>query len=147
MKSNLAQEQQSYQGEVVQFPKQERQAMSEKFLQGYVQSSQLYRKEVYPFLSDAARHVYFELESRIHGFQKESDFVSYSQLQGGSLLGSKKVSTATIRKGLKELIDLKVISIISENSRKGNEYRINEVSLVEHFKNQSTTLETKAPAL
>jgi hypothetical protein len=37
-----------------------------------------------------------------------------------------------------------VISIVSENSRKGNEYQINEVSLVEHFTKGSTTLPSKA---
>lgn len=50
-----------------------------------VMSSRLYRKEVWPFLSDAARNVYAELENRINGHNKESDFVSYSQLQGGEL--------------------------------------------------------------
>ncbi|MEG2265704.1 MAG: hypothetical protein RSC68_15385, partial [Acinetobacter sp.] len=58
---------------------------SDKFDQGYVMSSRLYRKEVWPFISDAARNVYAELENRINGHNKESDFVSYSQLQGGDL--------------------------------------------------------------
>ena len=47
-----------------------------------------------------------------------------------------------VRKGLKELLNLGVITLVSENSRKGNEYQINEVSLVEHFKNCSTTTKT-----
>jgi hypothetical protein len=141
MKSNLAQEQQHYQAEVVQFPKQERQVMSsDKFDKGYVMSSRLYRYEVRPFLSDAAKNVYAELEDRINGFKdKITDHVSYSQLQGGKLLGSKKMGASTVSKGLKELLELGIISIVSENSRKGNEYQINEVSLVEHFNNKSTT--------
>lgn len=140
-KSNLAQEQQNYQAEIVQFPKQERQAMSEnKFDKGYVMSSRLYRYEVRPFLSDAAKNVYAELEDRINGFKdKVTDHVSYSQLQGGKLHGSKKMGASTVSKGLKELLELGVISIVSENSRKGNEYQINEVSLVDHFNNKSTT--------
>ena len=58
---------------------------SDKFENGYVMSSRLYRKEVWPFLSDAARNVYAELENRINGHNKESDVVSYSQLQAVSL--------------------------------------------------------------
>ncbi|MDQ9041041.1 hypothetical protein RFH95_11455 [Acinetobacter nosocomialis] len=122
-----------------------RDKMTDKFEKGYVMSSRLYRSDVRPFLSDAARNVYAELEDRINGFKdKTTDFVSYSQLQGGKLEGSKKLSTTTVRKGLKELTDLGVVTVVSSDSRKGNEYRINEVSLVEHFKNCNTTLETKA---
>ncbi|HDX6075026.1 hypothetical protein [Acinetobacter baumannii] len=122
-----------------------RDKMTDKFEKGYVMSSRLYRSDVRPFLSDAARNVYAELEDRINGFKdKTTDFVSYSQLQGGKLEGSKKLSTTTVRKGLKELTDLGVITVVSSDSRKGNEYRINEVSLVEHFKNCNTTLESKA---
>ena len=120
--------------------------MVDKFERGYVPSSRLYRYEVRPFLTDAAKNVYAELEDRINGFKdKTTDHVSYSQLQGGKLEGAKKISAMTVRKGLKELIDLGVISVVSESNRKGNEYRINEVSLVEHFKKCSTT--TKSVAL
>lgn len=114
--------------------------MVDKFERGYVPSSRLYRYEVRPFLTDAAKNVYAELEDRINGFKdKTTDHVSYSQLQGGKLEGAKKISAVTVRKGLKELIDLGVISVVSESSRKGNEYQINEVSLIEHFKKCSTT--------
>ena len=123
---------------IVQFNKGKK--MADKFEKGYVMSSRLYRQEVRPFLSDAAKNVYAELEDRINGFKdKVTDHVSYSQLQGGKLEGSKKLSAMTVRKGLKELLDLGVITLVSENSRKGNEYQINEVSLVDHFKNCSTT--------
>ena len=122
--------------------------MADKFEKGYVMSSRLYRQEVRPFLSDAAKNVYAELEDRINGFKdKVTDHVSYSQLQGGKLEGSKKLSTKTVSNGLKELLKLGVISIVSENSRKGNEYQINEVSLVEHFSKESTTLPSKAISL
>ncbi|EHU1763505.1 hypothetical protein AYA84_RS20040 [Acinetobacter baumannii] len=121
--------------------KKERQAMSEKFTHGYVQSSQLYRKEVYPFLSDAARHVYFELENRLNGYQKESDFVSYSQLQGNSEIeGGRIVARASVAKGLKELIELGVISVI-DKSKNGNKYKIHEVSLL----GQKYTKKTSSP--
>ena len=117
--------------------------MADKFEKGYVMSSRLYRQEVRPFLSDAAKNVYAELEDRINGFKdKITDHVSYSQLQGGKLPGSKKISAMTVRKGLKELLNLGVITLVSENSRKGNEYQINEVSLADHFKNCSTTTKT-----
>ena len=123
---------------IVQFSKGKK--MADKFEKGYVMSSRLYRYEVRPFLSDAAKNVYAELEDRINGFKdKITDHVSYSQLQGGKLPGSKKMGTGTVRRGLKELLDLGVITLVSENSRKGNEYQINEVSLVEHFQNESTT--------
>ncbi|MDC5109786.1 hypothetical protein NRA17_02165 [Acinetobacter baumannii] len=127
--------------------KKERQAMSEKFDKGYVMSSRLYRNEVKPFLGDAARNVYAELEEYISGFNKESDFVSYSQLQGRKIEGLeehvRKLSTATVRAGLKQLIEYGVISIIATNPKLGNKYKLNEISLVEHFSNKST-LETKA---
>lgn len=126
---------------IVQFNKGKK--MADKFEKGYVMSSRLYRQEVRPFLSDAAKNVYAELEDRINGFKdKVTDHVSYSQLQGGKLPGSKKISAMTVRKGLKELLDLGVITMVSESSRKGNEYQINEVSLVDHFKNCSTTTKT-----
>ena len=122
--------------------------MADKFEKGYVMSSRLYRYEVRPFLSDAAKNIYAELEDRINGFKdKITDHVSYSQLQGGKLEGSKKLSTKTVSNGLKELLKLGVISIVSENSRKVNEYQINEVSLVEHFTKESTTLPSKALSL
>ena len=128
---------------IVQFNKGKK--MADKFEKGYVMSSRLYRYEVRPILSDAAKNVYAELEDRINGFKdKITDYVSYSQLQGGKLEGSKKISAMTVRKGLKELLDLGVITLVSENSRKGNEYRINEVSLADHFKNCSTTTKTVA---
>ena len=86
--------------------------MADKFEKGYVMSSRLYRQEVRPFLSDAAKNVYAELEDRINGFKdKITDHVSYSQLQGGKLEGSKKISAMTVRKGLKELLDLGVITL------------------------------------
>ena len=131
---------------IVQFNKGKK--MADKFEKGYVMSSRLYRYEVRPFLSDAAKNVYAELEDRINGFKdKITDHVSYSQLQGGKLEGSKKLSTKTVSNGLKELLKLGVISIVSENSRKGNEYQINDVSLVEHFTKESTTLPSKALSL
>lgn len=147
MKSNLAQRQE-IDNDIPLHPstakKLERQAMSIKFDRGYVMSSRLYRYEVRPFLSDAAKNIYAELEDRINGYKdKKTDHVSYSQLQGGKLEGSKKLSTTTVAKGLKELLELGVISVVTENSRKGNEYQINEVSLVDHFSNESTTLESK----
>ena len=131
---------------IVQFNKGKK--MADKFEKGYVMSSRLYRQEVRPFLSDAAKNVYAELEDRINGFKdKVTDYVSYSQLQGGKLPGSKKLSTKTVSNGLKELLNLGVITLVSENSRKGNEYKINEVSLVEHFTKESTTLPSKALSL
>ncbi|WP_257222433.1 hypothetical protein [Acinetobacter sp. YH12136] len=128
---------------IVQFSKGKK--MADKFEKGYVMSSRLYRQEVRPFLSDAAKNVYAELEDRINGFKdKITDHVSYSQLQGGKLPGSKKLSTKTVSNGLKELLNLGVITLVSENSRKGNEYQINEVSLAEHFTKENTTLPSKA---
>ena len=78
---------------------------SDKFVQGYVMSSRLYRKEVWPFLSDAARNVYAELENRINGHNKESDFVSYSQLQGGDLPGSRKLGRTPFQMHFKSLLN------------------------------------------
>ncbi len=147
MKTNLAHKHEPPQAEVLKFPKKERPAMSEKFDKGYVMSSRLYRNEVKPFLGDAARNVYAELEEYISGFNKESDFVSYSQLQGRKIEGLeehvRKLSTATVRAGLKQLIEYGVISIIATNPKLGNKYKLNEISLVEHFSNKSTS-ENKA---
>ena len=117
--------------------------MADKFEKGYVMSSQLYRKEVYPFLSDAARHVYFELENKINGFQKDSDFVSYSQLQGNpELEGARTVSRMTVAKGIKELANHGVITILATHPKLGNKYQINEVSLLGKQYTKSTSTPT-----
>lgn len=134
---------------VIQFPQQQasqpsteaRKSMySDKFQQGYVMSSLLYRKEVYPFLSDAARNVYAELENRINGYNKESDFVSYSQLQGGDLPGARQLSRETVRNGLKELIKLSVVEVIASGKRGLKSYKINEVSIKDQFDNQTSSI-------
>jgi hypothetical protein len=122
-------------------PKQEagKSMYSDKFEQGYVMSSRLYRKEVWPFLSDAARNVYAELENRINGHNKESDFVSYSQLQGGDLPGSRKLSRETVRNGIDELLKLKVVSISGTGPRGVKKYVLNEISIKNKFTNQTSS--------
>jgi len=110
---------------------------SDKFDQGYVMSSRLYRKEVWPFISDAARNVYAELENRINGHNKESDFVSYSQLQGGDLPGARKLSSKTVTNGIKELLKLGVISVIASGKQGVKRYQLNEISLTDHFTKES----------
>ncbi len=131
---------------VIQFPKQidpqpkqeaGKSMYSEKFDSGYVMSSRLYRKEVWPFLSDAARNVYAELENRINGHNKASDFVSYSQLQGGELKGSRKLSSKTVTIGVKELLNLGVISVIEHGKQGVKKYQINEISIADHFTKES----------
>ncbi|MDI9705367.1 hypothetical protein QM277_19080 [Acinetobacter baumannii] len=120
--------------------------MTDKFEEGHVRSSWQYRRDVYPFISDAARHVYFMLESYISGFNKESDYVSYSQLQEEKRHKdnpkARKSSSKTVSKGLEELISLGVISIISTHPKLGNQYKINEVSLSDHFTKESTSPST-----
>ncbi|WP_155756942.1 hypothetical protein [Acinetobacter sp. Ver3] len=111
---------------------------SNKFEQGYVMSSRLYRYEVYPFLSDAARNVYAELENRINGHNKESDFVSYSQLQGGDLEGSRKMGRTTVSNALQELIKLGVITVTANGKQGMKSYRLNEVSLKDQFTNKTS---------
>lgn len=116
--------------------------MTDKFEEGHVRSSWQYRRDVYPFLSDAARHVYFMLEGYINGFNKESDYVSYSQLQEEKRHKdnpkARKSSSKTVSKGLDELISLGVISVISTHPKLRNQYKINEVSLADHFTKEST---------
>ena len=120
--------------------------MTDKFEEGHVRSSWQYRRDVYPFLSDAARHVYFMLEGYINGFNKESDFVSYSQIQEEKRHKdnpkARKSSSKTVGKGLEELISLGVISVISTHPKLGNQYKINEVSLSDHFTKESTSPST-----
>lgn len=120
--------------------------MTDKFEEGHVRSSWQYRRDVYPFLSDAARHVYFMLEGYISGFNKESDYVSYSQLQEEKRHKdnpkARKSSSKTVSKGLEELISLGVISVISTHPKLGNQYKINEVSLADHFTKESTSPST-----
>lgn len=114
---------------------------SDKFENGYVMSSRLYRKEVWPFLSDAARNVYAELENRINGHNKESDFVSYSQLQGDkNLQGSRLMSRPTVSKALKELIDFGVITAVADGKQGTKSYRINDISLVDRFTNNTSVV-------
>lgn len=112
---------------------------SDKFENGYVMSSRLYRKEVWPFLSDAARNVYAELENRINGHNKESDFVSYSQLQGGELKGSRQLSRETVSNGIKELLKFGVISAIATGKRGMKSYQLNDISLANQFGNRTSS--------
>lgn len=133
-------------GAVLKFPNpqtqiESKQSMfSDKFDSGYVMSSRLYRKEVMPFLSDAARNVYAELETRINGFQKETDFVSYSQLQGDvNLKGARILGRATVSNGLKELIKLDVISVVATGKQGTKSYKLNEVSLKDRFSNETSS--------
>ncbi|ENU89241.1 hypothetical protein F972_01496 [Acinetobacter sp. CIP 102529] len=120
--------------------------MTDKFEEGHVRSSWQYRRDVYPFLSDAARHVYFMLEGYINGFNKESNYVSYSQIQEEKRHKdnpkARKSSSKTVGKGLEELISLGVISVISTHPKLGNQYKINEVSLADHFTKESTSPST-----
>lgn len=120
---------------------------SDKFDQGYVMSSRLYRKEVWPFLSDAARNVYAELENRINGHNKESDFISYSQLQGSDLPGARQLGRKTVSAGLKELIELGVISVISTGKQGVKSYRLNEVSLKDRFTNETGSPSEPVPVV
>ena len=114
---------------------------SDRFEQGHVMSSRLYRKEVWPFISDAARNVYMELENRINGHLKETDFVSYSQLQGDeSLEGARIMSRPTVSKALQELIKCGVISVVSTGKKGMKSYRINEISLKDQFTNKTSVV-------
>ena len=113
---------------------------SDRFEQGHVMSSRLYRKEVWPFISDAARNVYMELENRINGHLKETDFVSYSQLQGSDLQGARILSRPTVSKALQELIELGVVSVISIGKKGVKSYGINEVSLKDRFTNNTSAV-------
>ena len=141
--SNLAHKQEDQQGNLVDFPKRDQGAKramySDKFNQGYVMSSRLYRKEVWPFISDAARNVYAELENRINGHNKESDFVSYSQLQGGELEGARKLGRKTVAVGLKELQDFGVITVVASGRQGMKSYKINEISLKDQFTNKTSS--------
>lgn len=128
-------------------PKQEaaKNMYSEKFEQGYVMSSRLYRKEVWPFLSDAARNVYAELENRINGHNKESDFVSYSQLQGSDLDGARKMGRTTVSNALKELTKLGVITVIASGKQGMKSYRLNEISIKDRFTNKTSPVTVPVP--
>ena len=114
---------------------------SDKFEQGYVMSSRLYRKEVWPFLSDAARNVYAELESRINGHNKESDFVSYSQLQGDATLpGSRIMGRTSVSNALKELKKLGVITVVKSGKQGMKSYRLNEISIKDRFTDKTSNV-------
>jgi len=114
---------------------------SDRFVQGHVMSSRLYRKEVWPFISDAARNVYAELENRINGHLKETDFVSYSQLQGDSELeGARIMGRTSVSNALKELIKKGVISVVSTGKKGMKSYRINEISLINQSTNKTSNV-------
>lgn len=124
-------------------PKQEagKNMYSDRFVQGHVMSSRLYRKEVWPFISDAARNVYAELENRINGHLKETDYVSYSQLQGDpTLTGSRVMGRTSVSNALKELIKYGIISIVSSGKQGMKSYRINEVSIKDRFTNKTSNV-------
>lgn len=123
--------------QVIQFPTPDLQPQeasksmySDKFKNGYVMSSRLYRDEVRPFLTDAARNVYVELENRINGCGKDADFISWTQLQGGVLKDSRKMSLSTVKMGLAQLLANEIVSIVEVGRQGVKKYTINEVSLV-----------------
>ena len=118
---------------------------SDRFVQGHVMSSRLYRKEVWPFISDAARNVYAELENRINGHLKETDYVSYSQLQGSDLDGARQLGRKTVSAGLKELIKYEVVTVISSGKQGMKLYRLNEVSLKDRFTKGTSSPSTPVP--
>ncbi|AOA57560.1 hypothetical protein [Acinetobacter larvae] len=113
---------------------------SDRFKQGYVMSSRLYRNEVRPFLSDAAHNVYERLEEWINGQLKETDHVSHRQIQGGKLKGSNKLGSATVSNGIKELVWFGVITVTEKNNKIGNKYEINEISLAHYFEEFSASV-------
>ncbi|AYA02252.1 hypothetical protein BEN74_04770 [Acinetobacter sp. WCHAc010034] len=131
--SNLAQIPSQPAGEVVQFPKNERKAMSDQLSKGFIMKSRLYHFEVEPFLSDAAKNVYSVIMGYTNGFNKSSDHISHRQIQGGKLKGSNKLSSGTVTSGIKELVWFGVIAVVEKNNKLGNKYQINEVSLAEYF--------------
>lgn len=139
MKTNLAQEPPIPQGELVRFPKKERNAMSDQLSKGFIMKSRLYHYEVEPFISDAAKNVYSAIMGFTNGFNKPSDHISHRQLQGGKLKGSNKLSSGTVTNGLKELTWFEVVSVVERNNKLGNKYQINEVSLVDAFEKFSAS--------
>ncbi len=139
MKTNLAQEPPIPQGELVHFPKKERNAMSDQLSKGFIMKSRLYHYEVEPFISDAAKNVYSAIMGFTNGFNKPSDHISHRQLQGGKLKGSNKLSSGTVTNGLKELTWFEVITVVERNNKLGNKYQINEVSLVKAFEKFSAS--------
>ena len=92
MKSNLAQEQQSYQAEVVQFPKNERQAMSDKD-EGYTRlPNLLIDSEIMADLSDKAFKCLMFIVRQTMGFGRASHTIAITQFQ--KYCGLKKRDTA-----------------------------------------------------
>lgn len=131
-------------GAVVQFPKKEKKVMpSSELAKGFIMKSRMYHYEVEPFLTDAAKNVYSAIMGFTSGFNKPSDHISHRQIQGGKLPGSNKLSSGTVTNGIQELIWFGVISVVEENNKLGNKYKINEVSLIECFEALSKT-EVKA---
>ena len=118
---------------IVAFTKKEPK-MTESLSQGFIAKSRLFHNEVEPFLTDAAKNVYSALMGYIVGFNKASDHISTRQIQGGKLKGSNKLGSATVNNGIKELVWFGIITVLEVNYRIGNKYQINEVSLVEAFK-------------
>ncbi|MFN3074854.1 hypothetical protein ACK1JC_14755 [Acinetobacter sp. TY2] len=108
-------------------------------------SSRLYRKEVWPFISDAARNVYMELENRINGHLKETDFVSYSQLQGSDLEGARKMGRTTVSNALQELIKLGVVTVLDSGKKGMKSYCINEISLKDRFTSKTSPITRLVP--
>jgi hypothetical protein len=66
--------------------------------------------------------------------------VSYSQLQGGDLEGSRKLGRTTVSNALQELIKLEVITVIADGKKGLKSYRINDISLKDRFTNGTSTV-------
>lgn len=120
MKTNLAYEPPDPQGEVVQFPKRERQAMSKKE-EGYTRMpNSLIDDQVMAQLNDKAFKCLMLIVRQTSGFDRTSHTIAITQFQ--KFCGIKKRDT--VMACIKELEDKKIILV---NRKTGclNEYSIN----------------------
>ncbi|MDR0238111.1 replication protein [Acinetobacter sp.] len=119
MKTNLAHEPPILQGEVVQFPKKERQAMSKKE-EGFTPLPNFICDEGYlaELSGEAIKCVVF-LNRHVNGFHIDQKSMSESLVM--KITGIK--DNRTIRKYMSELAKFKLIEIIKENG-KSNIYRV-----------------------
>ena len=119
-----------------------------KFIPNSFQLPNAFVDEMLAQVSGNACKVYLLIVRKTRGWQKEKDYISYSQIQ--KITG---ISSATVSKAIDELSKLGLIKVKTGNEKSANQYSLNdsfctlknEVGIEKPtLKNEVATLENKA---
>lgn len=95
-------------------------------------------------VSGNACKVYLLIVRKTRGWQKEKDFISYSQIQKAT-----GISSATVSKVIDELVDIELIKVKTGDEKSANQYSLNDsfCTLKNKVGEQKATLENEVATL